>query len=184
MITDEEIYANEKKIVRLLRSTERESIEHVIGDMRLNGYFTSPASTRYHMSCTGGLAKHSLNVYETLDMLNKYSGSPIPDDSVKLIALLHDYDKQFVYQEKRLKNGELAKTPFEKKDSLPLGHGEKSVILLQKLIELTTLEQMCIRWHMGNYDKSFREKENIIKTNYPEVMLVYFADHISSLMLE
>ena len=29
-------------------------------------FFTAPASARYHLSCEGGLCKHSLNVYHCL----------------------------------------------------------------------------------------------------------------------
>ncbi len=37
-------------------------------------------------------------------------------------------------------------------DTLPLGHGEKSVMILQQYIELTTDEIYAIRWHMGGFD--------------------------------
>ena len=34
----------------------------------------------------------------------------------------------------------------------PLGHGEKSVIILQQYITLTSDEIYAIRWHMGGFD--------------------------------
>lgn len=42
---------------------------------------------------------------------------------------------------------------YEYDDSgLPLGHGEKSLFLLQRLgMELTDQEAAAIRWHMGAY---------------------------------
>ena len=39
-------------------------------------------------------------------------------------------------------------------DKFPLGHGEKSVMILQQYIELTTDEIYAIRWHMAGFDDS------------------------------
>ena len=41
-------------------------------------------------------------------------------------------------------------------DKIPLGHGEKSVILVMQHMKLTTEEIMAIRWHMAG----FEPKEN------------------------
>jgi len=40
------------------------------------------------------------------------------------------------------------------KDQLPLGHGEKSLSVLQGFIKLTEFEKLAIRWHMGAWDLS------------------------------
>lgn len=40
-------------------------------------------------------------------------------------------------------------TGYEVKDVLPLGHGEKSLYLASRFIELTQDEALAIRWHMG-----------------------------------
>ena len=45
-------------------------------------------------------------------------------------------------------------------DQLPIGHGEKSVIILQKFIRLTDEESIAIRWHMAAFDPA-------IHFNYP-----------------
>lgn len=37
-------------------------------------------------------------------------------------------------------------------DQLPLGHGEKSLFVLQKFVELTDEEAMAVRWHMATFD--------------------------------
>lgn len=37
-------------------------------------------------------------------------------------------------------------------DQLPLGHGEKSVMIASKFIQLTDEEQLAIRWHMASFD--------------------------------
>ena len=42
------------------------------------------------------------------------------------------------------------------RDALPMGHGEKSVYLIQKHMDLTDEEALAIRWHMGAYDEAYR----------------------------
>lgn len=42
------------------------------------------------------------------------------------------------------------------KDSFPMGHGEKSVFLIQRFIKLSEPEALAIRWHMGAYDEAAR----------------------------
>ena len=37
-------------------------------------------------------------------------------------------------------------------DKLPMGHGEKSVYLIQKFMKLTDEEAIAIRWHLGGFD--------------------------------
>lgn len=45
-------------------------------------------------------------------------------------------------------------------DQLPIGHGEKSIFILQQFIDLTNEEAMAIRWHMVAFDAG-------IHFNYP-----------------
>lgn len=40
-------------------------------------------------------------------------------------------------------------------DSCPLGHGEKSLHIASKFIEMTVDEALAIRWHMGAFDVNF-----------------------------
>lgn len=53
-----------EKITELLLSTGRENIGNVLEYMESNGFFTAPASVSNHNNNEGGLAKHSLDVYE------------------------------------------------------------------------------------------------------------------------
>ena len=73
-------------------------------------------------------------------------------------ALLHDICKAGTYRQttkrQRGPDGKWQDVPaYEYDDSgLPLGHGEKSLFLLQRLgMELTDQEAAAIRWHMGAY---------------------------------
>jgi len=58
------------KIIELLGSTERKGIDRVIKFLESSDFFEAPASTRYHGNYKGGLAEHSLNVYEIFKKKN------------------------------------------------------------------------------------------------------------------
>jgi hypothetical protein len=143
-------------IMEALKSTNRQGIEAVIDYLENSDYFTAPASTKYHSCYEGGLADHSLNVYNILQHKNKVYKLELPLETVAICGLLHDICKCNFYAKgtKNVKeNGVwIQKEIYEVKDDNPLGHGEKSVILLQDMIKLTTFELYAIRWHMGFTD--------------------------------
>jgi hypothetical protein len=47
---------------------------------------------------------------------------------------------------------------YQVADSLPLGHGEKSLYVAQQFIKLTPDEAMAIRWHMAAFDAGIHFK--------------------------
>lgn len=155
------IKENKNKFINLLLSTNREGIKDLVEFMENEtDFFEAPASTKYHLSCEGGLLEHSLNVYNnlvkeiSLDMLDE---SEEFKESMIIVSLLHDLCKANYYSvsEKNVKNekGIWVKEPYYiVDDTFPLGHGEKSVILIQNFIYLTPLEILAIRWHMGGYE--------------------------------
>jgi len=121
-------------------------------------FFTAPASTIYHSNIEGGLALHSLNVYNLLkEKVERYK-LDIKEDTIAICGLLHDVCKTsfYVKGKKWIKpNGVWEqKEVWEVKDSFPAGHGEKSVFILQRFIMLTNEEMLVIRWHMMAYDPS------------------------------
>lgn len=65
-------------------------------------------------------------------------------------------------------------------DGFPIGHGEKSVIVLQQYIDLTAEEAMAIRYHMGEYGEHDDRNLRKAKEMYPLVELVHLADRIAS----
>lgn len=152
-----------KEFIDLLKSTNREGIENLINWLENESdFFTSPASTKYHLNYEGGLLEHSLNVLD--QMINQLaldlSDEQITEElrvSTVIVSLLHDICKANYYsvREKNVKNekGEWVKEPyFITDDMYPLGHGEKSVMIIQKYIKLTDDEIMAIRWHMGGFE--------------------------------
>jgi hypothetical protein len=59
-------------------------------------YFTAPASTKYHGNYEGGLAAHSLNVYDSLMVVYDQfadKGDIADPESLIIVALLHDLCK-------------------------------------------------------------------------------------------
>ena len=154
----------------LLSSVKRDGIPELLAYLTdKTDFFIAPSSTKYHDAVEGGLLHHSLEVYHNLIELSKIFKTDLPQDSLTLIALLHDVCKTNFYrlEKKQLprkkENGDIAYDEFNRKiwdetlvwtidDQFPLGHGEKSVIIVQRFIKLTDEEIMAIRWHMMAYD--------------------------------
>ena len=173
-----------EEFLKLLKTVKRDGIEDLIAFLEKSDFFKAPASTRFHGSHEGGLAEHSMKVYEIL--VHKVNTSVIPIDvsseSLILIALLHDICKTNFYKVdyRNAKNafGEWEKVPYYTiEDTIPYGHGEKSVMMITEYMKLTVEEKYCIRWHMG-----FTEPKEIYGTiseaykKYPLALLVHEAD--------
>ena len=186
-----------------LLSTKREGMETVIKHLDRLGFFVAPASTKFHLNVKGGLMQHSWNVCNTALMLreqmiamNPDLEGKLPEESVVLASLLHDVCKSNIYKEALLnrKNdqGYWEKVPGYEVDytSLPLGHGEKSVIMLLTLgVKLTKDEMLAIRWHMTAWELAFQspeQKANLQKAREiaPLCAIVQAADGLASALLE
>ena len=173
-----------EKFIELLRSTNREGIEDLIAFLDKTDFFTAPASTRFHGSFEGGLLEHSLKVYEILDYKVKHCviDMNVSEDTIKLVALLHDICKLNFYKVdyRNAKNalGEWEKVPYYTiEDTIPYGHGEKSVMMISEYIKLTPEEKYSIRWHMGYTEP--KELYNTIGSaykKYPLALLTHEAD--------
>ncbi len=123
-------------------------------------FFVAPASARFHSSYEGGLVDHSLNVYDCLrsylesDRVKEQFGFEYSEESIAIVALLHDLCKVKVYK-KGFRNVKDEKgvwqrvDTFEYDDQLPYGHGEKSVYIISGYMRLTREEAFAIRYHMG-----------------------------------
>lgn len=170
------IEENQSYVKSLLRKTNREGIEKLIKYLDTTDYYQAPASTRYHLNTKGGLVMHSLNMYDALDLLNRHYGEPLSHDSVIIISLLHDLCKVGIYHQ-TIKDGEKI---YERKDPMPIGHGDKSLYIISHYIPLKPEEELLIRWHMGPYDPSFDRNRKAIKAIFPYPKLAYLADDIAA----
>lgn len=66
-------------------------------------------------------------------------------------------------------------------DPFPIGHGEKSVIVLQHFFKLTPEEALAIRYHMGAYGHHDSRSYSKAKEMYPLVDLLHLADMFSTI---
>ena len=173
-----------ERFLGLLRSIQREGIEDLIKFIESTDFFKAPASTRFHGDFEGGLLAHSLKVYEILEEKLKHTPKEIKinEDTIKIVALLHDICKVNFYKidYRNAKNalGVWEKVPYYTvEDTIPYGHGEKSVMMLTEYIKLTGEEKYAIRWHMGFSEpkESYLTLGQAMK-KYPLVLLVNEAD--------
>jgi len=140
------------------------------------GFFTAPASTKYHGNYEGGLFDHSVAVTNALVKLTEDNRLTWErKQSPYVIGLYHDLCKCDQYKQKQ--DG-----GYEYSQEMTLnGHGEKSVILAQQLLMLTDEEIHCIRWHMGAFDdKDNWNYYNRSVKKYPNVLYTHQADMIAS----
>ena len=75
-------------------------------------------------------------------------------------------------------------------DTLPMGHGEKSVFIISEFVALTDAEALAIRWHLGGFDPAinygfpsgapFKQACD----EYPLVSLLVAADFSAAYLLD
>ena len=179
--------------IQLLKSVDRPGIDALIDYLQNSDFFEAPASTIYHGSYEGGLLEHSLNVYNMLQWYvanlqdSDFELPKISEESIIVVALLHDLCKVNCYHEstRNVKNeqtGKWEKVPCYKREPLlPMGHGGKSVFIIQQFIKLTPEEAQAIYWHMGAYDTSPYNTLNELGKSY-EMNLLAFLLHQADIM--
>ena len=142
------------------------------------GFFTAPASTKYHGAYEGGLFDHSLATAEALVELTENLGLTWERlESPYIVGMFHDLCKCDNYV-KDFKTDKYIYNP----DIIIPGHGDKSVIMLSQYMFLTDEEIACIRWHMGAYETDPRMWDYYGKAveKYPNVLYTHTADMIAS----
>lgn len=182
---------NKDRFIQLFnKHVTREGSDKLLKWLTDSDFFTAPASSKFHNAVTGGLCDHSLNVFdravELIENENKKDGSPFKNitmESIAIATLLHDVCKVNFY-EVQLRNvkvdGIWEQVPyFSVNDSLPYGHGEKSVYIISGFMRLTRDEAMAINWHMGGFDKRVIGGDYSLSkafTDYPFATIVHIAD--------
>lgn len=185
MIDEIKLLENKNNYIKLLKSTNRYKIENVIDWLESTDFFEAPASTIYHENYAGGLCEHSLKVYDNMMKLKQEFKFDIDDEQIIIMALLHDVCKVNTYtkDKKNQKIGQNWVTVdfWKRNDDYPIGHGQKSIILIQKTgFILTDLEILSIVAHMNGYDKSdLFNASNIYDTNELTIWL-HLADMIAT----
>ena len=158
-------------------------------------FFTAPASARFHGAYAGGLCDHSVNVYRCLrayldrQRVQELYGLEYSQESVAIAALLHDLCKVGCYKagSRNVKgpDGKWQSVPtFYYEDSLPYGHGEKSVYIISGFLRLTREEAMAIRWHMGFSGEEDKRTVGQALEQYPLAFALSVADMEATYFLE
>ncbi len=167
---------------------DRDGADKLVEWLDKSDFFVAPASGKRHSCYRGGLCQHSINVYKRFVKLlqNEYGDDwtkRVSPESVAIMGLLHDVCKVDTYVEdvKNVKvDGKWEQKPyFRYEDSLPYGHGEKSVYILSAFIKLTREEALAINWHMGEYDirtKNGSYMMSDVYYKYPVCFLMHVAD--------
>ena len=156
-----------------------------------HGYFTAPASTKYHGAYEGGLFDHSYAVAQELLTLTDRNNLTWRDRrSPAIVGLFHDICKCDQYVTANDENmlsvdiyGNIVVHPQYKwnDQQLLIGHGDKSIMVLSQLMSLTEEEIFCIRYHMGAFtDKDEWQCYTRAVERYPNVLWTHHADMLVS----
>jgi hypothetical protein len=225
------IEQNKQHIINLWNKVNRNGVDKLINWLNESDFFMAPASKKNHLNYPGGLAEHSLNVYECLKKKNEQFDSKYSEETITIVSLSHDFCKIDFYKinieqitpaqtpylrdiskadweiyqemiEKKILSKNLAsdlirfykgetkikpdlnRVDYKIEDDFPLGHGEKSLYLVSKFIELTEEEALAIRWHMGNYDVGYANILGYAIKKSPLVTLMITTDFEVSNILE
>ena len=169
------------EIAALLNEVERDGIPELFGYMDDGGFFTSPASTKFHNNHEGGLADHSLAVYRQLKAYNTFLSLDLTDANIIIAALLHDLCKMGAY----IKVG----SAYLFNRDMPSGHGSLSVFRAKQFIALVPVEKALITYHMGVWNTteagkygeySVAELIGIWK-NYPASKFMAMSDEVATM---
>ena len=187
---------NKERYLKLLEEVLHEEDFNNIKDWLETGdFFLAPASTKYHLHGEGGLCQHSLNVYDCLSKKLKDWGLEYPENSIRIVSLMHDWCKINVYVKstRRVPPERSGTGKWEteelwiKDDAYHLGHASKSVYLIQQFIPLNMLEIEAIHSHMGSTDLSTMfnsfDLNSIFSVN-PLAICLHLADMESSYLME
>lgn len=178
----------------LLLSTGRQGIAGLLVEMDEMGFYTAPCSTQYHLAYSGGLAEHSLNVYELMDKLSSILYPEVDKSSVIICALLHDLGKAGQFGKPnyiinmlkgRGKNAEPYQSPTKPYIGNPelmyIDHEIRSIQIAGHYINLTEDENWAILMHNGMYGNF---KYQIQGKETPLYLLLHMADMWASRVTE
>jgi len=164
--------------------------QNLMAWLNSNGFFTAPASTKYHGAYEGGLYDHSRMVAMRLYVLSLNNGLKWKrQESPFIIGMFHDICKCDQYKKVDGLLVDVGSTQIHTEEgfhyeyntnTLLKGHGSKSVILLSQFINLTEEEMLCIRYHMGPYEKEEWSEFDAAIKKYETVYWTHAADMLAS----
>lgn len=168
---------------------KREGADKLLEWLKSTDFFQAPASSKFHNAFDGGLCEHSMNVYKRLkglwesEKLVQKNLNNMTLETVAICGLLHDLCKVNFYaveMRNKKEDGAWIQVPYYTvSETLPYGHGEKSVYIICGFMRLTRDEAMAINWHMGGFDTRVKGGDYSISTAFemhPMAVLTHIAD--------
>lgn len=178
--------SDKEEFLELCAGIERDGIKDLMEWLEGTDFYEAPASTRYHLSCPGGLLHHSLNVYhEAKKLLGTFPEIQVSEDTVRITALFHDLCKvNFYGTEKRNVKTEFGR--WETRDvytvceKVPYGaHGAKSLSIVQNFVKLSAEECVAILQHMGTFQGEAKDVGSAFSA-FPYAWLLSVADQAAT----
>lgn len=144
-------------------------------------WFTSPASTRFHLAEEQGLLKHSVGVAETLLHFRGFLAPAIPVESCVIVGLFHDLgklgmpgkplylpnDNEWVVKNRGIRYK-------INQDVVAMGLAVRSIFLVSQYIPLSEAEAQAITYHDGQY---IDDNKIVAHKEEPLTLLLHWADY-------
>ena len=213
----EQMKRNKERFLELISSIKNEDadIDGLVKWLEKSDFFTAPATTRYHGSYAGGLCAHSLRVYDNLVKLVEMfatsyeqkwevdeEGKPIPesvhmvsssiysDDTLKIVALMHDIGKAnyFTTYMRNIKNEATGKweqqQEFKVKEAnerfIYGNHEQNSEFMTHAFFPLSVEESSAILNHLGGMGADSAQMiAPTIYSKYSLALLLHMADLVA-----
>ena len=184
--------AKEKFLEIYNNNITREGSKELLEFLQKSDFFVAPASTQFHNAYEGGLCEHSINVYNRfLNAVKNEFGEnyleKVSNETIAICGLLHDICKVETFKvdtRNKKVDGNWVQVPYYTvDDSLPYGHGEKSVYIISGFMRLSREEAMIINWHMGGFDARVRGGAYGLSDayyKYPLAPLLYNCDMLET----
>lgn len=188
--------AKEKFIEIYEKNIKREGAKELLDYLKKSDFFVAPASTQFHSAYEGGLCEHSINVYNRFlnAVKNEYGQDYLTSERMESIAiagLLHDVCKidtfKTDFRNKKVDGNWVSLPYYTVEDTLPYGHGEKSVYIISGFLRLTREEAMMINWHMGGFDARVKGGSFSLSEAYyrfPLAVLLHTSDMLATYLDE
>ena len=144
-------------------------------------WFTSPASTRFHLAEERGLLKHSVGVAETLLHFRGFLAPAISEESCVIVGLFHDVGKLGIPgkplyfpndNEWMVKNRGIRYKINQ--DVVAMGLAVRSIYLVSQYIPVSEAEAQAITYHDGQY---IDDNKIIAHKEEPLTLLLHWADY-------
>ncbi len=154
--------------------------EENIAGFDTNGFFSSPASTKYHGAYDGGLFDHSLEVYRcALKLAKAFDMDDINKISFEA-CMFHDLCKVGLYEKSHLIQTNGSSYVYAG-NYIALPHGSESVFRIRALgIKIPRSWEIAVAYHMGAFEADNARTYGNYCERIPELLLLHTADMMAS----